>query len=365
MTKSLRVGLIGASAQRGWAKESHVIAVQKLAGLELAAIATHKQETADAAAKAFGAQSAYGNADDLIRDPNIDLVAVCVKVPNHRDLVLRALATGKHIYCEWPLGRNLTETEEIAAAARAAGVHVAIGLQTRMNSAMHRARDLVASGAIGRLLSARLYSGTAAFSPKIGAADAYLENAENGATLVSIHGGHALDLAIAVLGQFAEVSALTTIQYPKIEVGDDSMRQARSVPDHLLVQARLTDGGALSLEVAGGRSPGASQFRLEVVGETGVLALDGGAPRGFPTGRLHLSLNGEPQQVDNGETGAMPDTAVNVAGIYAALRDDIVHGTSTAPDFTYAVRLARLIDDVLLSARTGTRQSAADWPLQS
>jgi predicted homoserine dehydrogenase-like protein len=50
MTKSLRVGIIGASAQRGWAKESHVIAVQKLAGLELAAIATHRQETADAAA---------------------------------------------------------------------------------------------------------------------------------------------------------------------------------------------------------------------------------------------------------------------------------------------------------------------------
>lgn len=52
-------------------------------------------------------------------------------------------------------------------------------------------------------------------------------------------------------------------------------------------------------------------------------------------------------------------------GIYAALRDDIAQGTSTAPDFTHAVRLARLIDDVLLSAQIGTRQSAADWPLQS
>ena len=363
MTKPLRIGIIGASANRGWAKESHVPAVQKLAGLELAAVATHSQETADAAAKAFGTKSAYGNAADLIRDPDVDLVAVCVNVPDHRDLVLGALAAGKHIYCEWPLGRNITETEEIAAAAHTAGVHTAIGLQTRMNPAAHRARDLVASGAIGRLLSARVYSGTVAFGPRVATADSYLENAENGATLVTIHGGHALDLAITVLGPLDDVAALTTIQYPEIQTGDEAARQARSSPDHLLVQARLADGGALSIEVAGGRPPEAP-FRLEVVGEEGVLALDGGAPRGFQSGRLRLWLNGEPQHVDDGETGLMPDTAANVVGLYAVLRDDIALGTSTAPDFTHAVRVARLVDDVLLSERTGTRRSAADWPLQ-
>jgi predicted dehydrogenase len=363
MTKPLRVGIIGASAKRGWAKESHVPAVQQLAGLELVAIATHTQETADAAAQAFGAKAAYGNAADLIRDPNVDLVAVCVRVPDHRALVLDALAAGKHLYCEWPLGRNLIETEELAAAAHSAGVHAVVGLQTRMNPAMHSARALVASGAIGRVLSARLYSGTAAFSPKVAAADAYLENAENGATLLSIHGGHAIDLAIAVLGSLANVTALTTIQYPQIEVGDST--QVRSIPDHLLVEAHLINSGALSIEVAGGRPPEASRFRLEVVGDQGTLALDGGAMRGFPTGRLRLSLNDEPQQVDDGETGSMPDTAANVAGIYAALRDDIAQGTSTTPDFAHAVRLEQLVDDVLSSAQTGTRRSAAGWPLQS
>jgi predicted dehydrogenase len=360
---TLRVGIIGASAKGGWAKESHVPAVQQLVGLELVAIATHRQETADAAAQAFGIKSAYGNAADLIRDPNVDLVAICVRVPNHRDLVLDALAAGKHIYCEWPLGRNLAETEELAAAAHSAGVHAAIGLQARMNPAMHRARDLVASGAIGRVLSARLYSGTAAFGLKVAAADAYLEDTENGATLASIHGGHALDLAIAVLGSLADVTALTTIQYPQTEVNDST--QVRSIPDHLLVEAHLTNNGALSIEVAGGRPPEASRFRLEVVGDKGTLALDGGAMRGFPTGRLRLSLNGEPQQVDDGETGSMPDTAANVAGMYAALRDDIAQGTSTTPDFAHAVRLTRLLDDVLSSAQTGTRRSATDWPLQS
>ena len=363
MTQPLRVGIIGVSAERGWAKMSHVPAVQKLAGLELAAVAANSQATADAAARAFGVKVAYGDAVALCQDPGIDLVTICVRVPAHRKLVLGALAAGKHIYCEWPLGRDTAESEEIAEAAQAAGVHAAVGLQTRMNSAALQARDLIVSGAIGRTLSARVYSSTVAFGPKVETADAYLEKSENGVTLVTIQGAHTLDLAIAVLGGLADATALTTIQYPAVEVGDDPAPQMRSIFDHMLVQARLADGGALSVEVAGGRPP-ETPFRLELVGERGILALDGGAARGFQSGRLRLSLNGEPQQVDNGRSGTMPDTAANVAGMYAALRDDIARGTSVAPDFPHAVRLARLVDDVTASAQTGTRRSALDWPMQ-
>lgn len=135
-------------------------------------------------------------------------------------------------------------------------------------------------------------------------------------------------------------------------------------PRHPEVVKIRPNNGSLSIEVAGGRPPEASRFRLEVIGDRGTLVLDGGALRGFPMGRLRLSFNGEPQAVDEGETDSMPDTAANVAGIYAALRDDIAQGTSTAPDFDHAVRLARLVDDVLSSAQTGTRKSATDWPVQ-
>ncbi len=278
---------------------------------------------------------------------------------------MAAIAAGKHVYCEWPLGRNLEEAEELAAA-RKSGLHVAIGLQTRLNPAARRARALLASGAVGRVLSARLYSGTVAFGPKMGAADAYLDDARNGATLLSIHGGHALDLAVALLGGFEEVRALTTTQYPEVTVSDEgsTQRKTRTIPDHLLVQARLAaGGGALSVEVAGGRPPGATRFRLEVVGDQGVLALDGGELRGFQSGRLRLSLNGESQLVDEGETGPpMPDTAANVAGVYAALRDDIAHGTTSVVGFEHAVRLTRLMDAVTASGQTGTGEPAADWP---
>ena len=364
MTKTLQVGIIGASAERGWAKVSHVPAVQRLAGLDLAAVATNDQKTADDAAKTFGAKASYGDAKDLFRNPAIDIVTVAVNVPAHRGLVLGALAAGKHLYCEWPLGRDLAEAEELAAAARAAGVHAAVGLQTRMNPAARRARDLIASGAIGRVLSAHVVSTTMAFGPEVEPAMAFGEDAANGATLVTIQGAHTLDLAIAVLGDLGEAAALATTQYPEVVVGPDARRQARSTPDHILVQARLASGSALAVEVAGGRPPEATPFRFEVIGERGALALDGGAPRGFQSGRLRLLLNGEEQRVDEGEITGMPDTAANVAGTYAALRDDIANGTSTAPDFDHAVRLTRLIADMMASSHTGTRTLAADWPTQ-
>ena len=118
MAKALGVGIIGASAERGWAKLAHVPAIQQLAGLEVAAVASGSQAKADAAAKAFGAKSGYADGKDLIHDPTVDIVTIAVKVPDHRELVLAALGAGKHIYCEWPLGRNLAETEELARAAQ-------------------------------------------------------------------------------------------------------------------------------------------------------------------------------------------------------------------------------------------------------
>ena len=77
---------------------------------------------------------------------------------------------------------------------------------------------------------------------------------------------------------------------------------------------------------------------------------------------MTLSLNGAPQSVDEGELAAMPDAAANVAGIYAALRDDILGQTFTVAGFDHAVKLTRLISDLLESSRTGHRTQAANWP---
>ncbi|MGI4951890.1 MAG: Gfo/Idh/MocA family protein, partial [Janthinobacterium lividum] len=226
-----------------------------------------------------------------------------------------------------------------------------------------RACDLLASGAVGRVLSARVLSTTMAFGPKVEAAMAFGEQEENGATLVTIQGAHTLDLAIAILGGLETAAALATTQFPHIQLDGGAARQ-RSTADHILIQAHVAGGPALSVEVAGGRPPEATPFLFEVTGEAGVVTLQGGAARGFQSGRLRLLLNGAEQGVDEGEVAAMPDTAANVAGTYAALRDDILNGTATAPGFDHAVRLTRLIADLMASSRSGARASSAGWPGQ-
>ena len=300
---------------------------------------------------------------DLIRAPGIDLVTVATRVPDHRDLVMAAIAAGKHVYCEWPLGRDVAEAEEMTAAARAAGVHVAIGLQLRGSPVVRRARELIASGAMARVLSVSVYSATAGFGPDVPAPFVYLEDPKNFANLVTIQGAHTIDLAMAVAGALGDLSALATAQYPEIRAGDDKEVRKRVTFDHLLLQGRLAQSGALSVEVAGGRPP-ETPFHLEVVGETGTLRLDGGAPRGFQSGRITLSLDGQPQRVDEGKLAAMPDAAANVAGVYATLRNDVLNATKTAPDFDHAVRMTRLVNDALAASESGARKAASGWPRQ-
>ena len=361
MSKVLRVGVIGASLERGWANQSHVPALRSLSGVELAGVSGKTQKTADATAAAVGATRGYKDVDSMIADPSIDVITVAVRVPAHRELVLKALKAGKHVYCEWPLGRTVQEAEELRDAATDAGVHVAIGLQTRMNPALRKAQELIESCALGRILSARMYSGTVAFGPTVGESDSYLEDPANGATHLTIHGGHAMDAIVALLGKLDALDALGTIQYKRIDVEKGTRELQRTIADHLLVQAKLDAGAGVGIEVDGGRQPSEATFRFDITGERQSLTLVGGAAVGFQAGRLVLLVDGKQQAVDEGELAGMPEAAANVGAMYAALRDDIVGDTRTVPDFEHAVKLSQLLSDVDSSANSGRRSRQADW----
>ena len=359
-TRPLNVGIIGANAERGWARESHVPAVRHLDGLKLMAIANKGQVAADAAAKAFGAEKAYGDAASLIDDPEIDLVTVATTLPSHRELITLALAAGKHVYSEYPLGVDAAESQALASATSTTSVHTAIGLQARGNPAARRAREFIAAGAIGRPLSVRVYSSTFGFGPRTVPPEAYTEDPATGVNLVTVQGAHTLDLVMSLLGGFESLSALATTQYPVIRIGGGDPQRRRTF-DHLLVQARLAAGAAATIEIAGGRPAGDTPFQLEITGEAGSLLLTGGAMRGFQAGRLSLSVNGTPDGTAQGP-GDLSDGATNVAGIYAALRDDIAADTRYVTGFAHAARLARMIEAALASSENGRRMSAADWP---
>jgi len=76
-----------------------------------------------------------------------------VKVPDHYVPVMAAIEAGKHVYCEWPLGRNTDEAARMLTAAERKGVRHAVGLQGQVSPAIDYMKDLIADGYIGRVVS--------------------------------------------------------------------------------------------------------------------------------------------------------------------------------------------------------------------
>src|SRR5437660_8584411 len=120
MAEMIRVGIVGATVTpggSGWGANSHIPALRALPDFEIKAVCTAHEETAKASAAAFGAELAFHDINDLVAHPEIDLVVVSVRVPIHHQLVMPALRAGKATFCEWPLGANLAEAEEMAGLA--------------------------------------------------------------------------------------------------------------------------------------------------------------------------------------------------------------------------------------------------------
>jgi predicted dehydrogenase len=115
----IRVGIIGANPDRGWAAQAHIPALQSLSDdFEITALSTSRRESADVASKLFGVPLAFDNHHDLVNSATLYVVAVSVKVPHHLELATAALDAGKAVYCEWPLANGLDEAETLATLAK-------------------------------------------------------------------------------------------------------------------------------------------------------------------------------------------------------------------------------------------------------
>lgn len=353
--RPIRVGIVGANAARGWARDAHLPALGKLsADFVLSAVSARTQVLAEEASEAYGAEAAFGDSLELARSPSVDLVCVVVKVPEHRAVVLSALSAGKHVYCEWPLGRDLAEAQEMAAAV-GPDSHVMIGLQGLSSPAVLAAVDLVRSGTIGRPLAMRVFSPTAGWGTQAPPHYAYLQDKRNGATLETIAGGHTLAVMEALVGAFVEVDARNSILHSHIDVVGEGAVE-RTCADHMMVLGRHAGGCVSTLEVAGGVT--GKPFRLELDGEAGWLRLTGDFVGGFQGSVLTL----ETSVADAPSVAATTDLTgppANLAESYARLAADIHAGQRTVPDFERAVRLSRLLETIDLASTSGHRTTGA------
>src|ERR1044071_3189760 len=149
MANKIRLGFVGANVRSAWSSQSHFPALLASPDVELTAVCTTRPESAEEAREAFGAKLAFSEWREMVRSPEIDAVAVVVRVPEHYGPTRAALEAGKHVYTEWPLGRNTAEAEELAALAREKGVITAVGLQSRVSPTLMQVKELLESGYVG------------------------------------------------------------------------------------------------------------------------------------------------------------------------------------------------------------------------
>src|SRR3954449_10949939 len=271
--RKIRVGIIGANPDRGWAAQAHIPALTSLHDdFEITALSTTRRESADAAGKLFQVPLAFDNHQDLVHSPAVDVVAITVKVPYHLELATAALDAGKAVYCEWPLGNGLQEAETLAALAKTQGVLAVAGLQARSAPAIAYVRDLVEQGYVGEVLSTTLVGSGMGWGPTVPPYNAYLNDKDNGATMLSIAVGHAADALCHCLGEVRELSATMAMRRKSFTIAGTGETKPMNADDQIAVNGLLEGGAAVSIHYRGGVSRG-TNFLWEVNGTEGDLQL--------------------------------------------------------------------------------------------
>ncbi|MES2187416.1 MAG: Gfo/Idh/MocA family oxidoreductase [Pseudomonadota bacterium] len=359
MGDKLRLGLIGAGTQGTWSSRSHLPALRDRDDIELTAVCTTRADSAEAARQAYGARLAFDDYRKMVASPEIDAVAVVVRVPSHYAPAKAALEAGKHVYCEWPLGRTTAEAEELAALARSRKLVTAIGLQARVHPALLYLKELVEGGYVGEVLAVqvRLMREGVLSRPSH---RTWQRDAALGANTLTIANGHTLDAMRFVVGDLQQLSAVVSTQVKQwLDTGTQALVDVSS-PDHILASGRLKNGAVVSLHV--GAIPFAgSGYRMEIYGREGTLVASGeDSPQMGPL-QLHGARGDEPLAplavpprfaVAAADGLALPE-AVNVGRLYTSFAQAIRGEASAHPDFGTATGLHHVIDAIERSSASG------------
>jgi predicted dehydrogenase len=349
VSKPLRLGIIGANPHRGWASRTHLPAAAASDGIELIAVATTQVASATEAATRFGARRSYPDAHELIADPEVEAVTVAVKVPQHFAFVHAALEAGKHVYSEWPLGANTDEAVALRDLAAERGVHTIVGLQNARGAQIRRAREIVADGHIGRVISATLRCAASIGGPTTSAEAAWRADATNGTNALTVWGGHALDTLIAVTGELEALSSTVATRFPEATVAETGETLPVTSPDQIAIAGVARDGVVVAAHIQGGTAirPG---MVIEVRGTEGLLEITAvPSPAAAAIALRLVKVGGEAVDV----VGERDDPAACVRRLYADLAAAIRTGRPHGPDFDHAVRRHRLLDAIRESSIEG------------
>ncbi|MDE2938018.1 MAG: Gfo/Idh/MocA family oxidoreductase [Chloroflexota bacterium] len=359
MSDKLRLGFVGANVNSTWASQSHFPALLASPDVEFTAVCTTRPESAEEARQAFGAKLAFHDFREMAASPDIDAIAVVVRVPSHYEPTKAAIEGGKHVYTEWPLGRNTAEAVELADLAREKGVQTVVGLQSRVSPALMYIKELIEADYVGEVLSCSLTTmRDGALARPTGRT--WQRDASLGANTLTIANGHVIDALRFVAGDFARVSCMVSTQAKEWYETDTEQFVEVTSPDNVRVSGQLKSGAAAAVHV--GAAPWAgSGYRMEIYGREGTLVATGSVSS--QRGEM-LRVQGA-QRSHQLEDLEIPDRFAfvpkdfpqgdpyNVGQMYSLFAVAVRTGENRLPTFDTAVDLHRFIDTIQEASDTG------------
>lgn len=366
MTEKLRVGIISAA----WGVQAHLPAWRSLDDVEVVAICTSRQETADIAAAQNGIAKAYGDFRAMVQDPDIDIIDVGTRPRLRHEMVSAALTCNKHVYAGLPFGMNKSEAHALFEMQREHNLVGAVDATVQPTPAGRLMKEMVADNYLGDIAGINCSFQVQLFTQKaINVPDyAWFADAMQGASVLRNLGGHALHAIVSLFGPVREVVGTGSTKLKAWPVGDGTVIEP-GVHDNSFLLLRLESGVDAQLNISW-TAANAHGFNLEAWGSDGRLALKSpGFPQAFST-TLYSGVVGG-YMVEPDMLVEIPDRLKTIrsstlradldqigvftlASIFRDFADAVRSGQDTSPSFAQAAHVQSIVDAAEFSYETGT-----------
>ena len=333
-------------------------------------ICTSRPQTAEKGRALVGADVATTDFRQITENPAIDIVHICTPNHLHKDQLLSAIAHGKHIYCDKPITATLDEAREVEAALAPYSATAQMTFQNRFFPATMRAKQLIEEGFVGQPLEFRacyLHAGSADPNAPL----KWKLSAEAGGGVIADLASHALDLIHHLMGDYAELCAVTRIAYPdRPSLEDPAKRVPVEAEDSVMLLVRMASGAIGTLGATKIATGAEDELRIEIHGTHGALRFNAMAPHvleafdrtapGEPIGGLHGWTRIHTGQRYPAPGGRFPSPKASIGWIrshmacLANFLADVAAGNPGDPGLRQGIAIQHLMDACRRSAEQRT-----------
>ena len=271
----LGVGVLGAHA---WANKAHLPGFKSCERMDLVAICDVVKDRADALAQKFGIRKVYAHAQQLIDDPEIQMVDVCTPTDTHLELSLAVIAAGKHVLCEKPIARSAADAYRLHEATQAKGLRSKTGFTFRYSPALRQIRAWIEDGTIGEIFHIHGFEQNSQFlDPNfpLRQVPAGANFAKMSPQSIEGYGSHLVDLMRWMGGEFSAVSASMRSYVPE-----------RMVRGYEGLQKIVADDGTVGIVEFASGAQGVLQTSIVAVGNYPGVEIRVYGSKGAAIGRL-------------------------------------------------------------------------------